>query len=75
MKKVKLTFKNNNYQPLTLSQKGYSPCEYQVFNLFVGPERGAVLAEPAESPRSHGSMLQYYDIQLLGFVYRYIIVN
>ena len=72
---VKLTFKNNNCQPLILSQKAKAPREYQVFNLFVGRERGAVLPEPAESPRSHGSMLQYYDIQLLGFVHRHIIVN
>ena len=37
--KVKLTFKKNNYQPLTLSQKATTPCEYHEFNLFWGRER------------------------------------
>ena len=32
--------KKNNYQPLTLSQKANTPCEYHVFNLFWGRERG-----------------------------------
>ena len=38
--KVKLTFKKNKYQLLTLSQKATASCEYHVFNLFWGREKG-----------------------------------
>ena len=37
---VTLTFKKKNYQPLTSSQKATAPCEYHVFNLFWGHEKG-----------------------------------
>lgn len=31
--KIKLTFKKDNYQPLTLSQKATDPCEDHIMNL------------------------------------------